>query len=190
MHVAFFGLVLSTCAHSQQGPTPVVGPTVIPLTVHNLTRDEGKEKKFRADIAWSNEVFAPFKIAVSVWEFKNEPIGDNVLVEDGHDERVRSLIKKDGTLHVFLVNTTMLDGDDVAGFAYHSAGMRYFVLDDDASSATVAHEIGHTLGLDHTNADDNIMCSCRELANARFTDEQGDTMRPEARNLLVRLWKL
>lgn len=98
-----------------------------------------------------------------------------------------SLSEHDGTIHVFV--TDNLDSRVLASrrrvrglhWRYYGLGrelrQREFVMvTTSAPKTTFAHEIGHLLGLRHSAAVDNIMCSCRRGNDTAFTTEQGAIM--------------
>lgn len=98
-----------------------------------------------------------------------------------------SLSEHDGTIHVFVTDSldsrVLVSRRRVRGLHWRYYGLsrelrqREFVMvTTSAPKTTFAHEIGHLLGLRHSPAVDNIMCSCRRGNDTTFTTEQGAIM--------------
>ena len=186
-------LLVTTCAYSPARSLhepAVQGPSIIPLSVHYLTDERDIRTKLEQSLEESNATLTPHGIALTIWS------EDRVYRMPGkvatmHDRQILgSRVEMDGTLHIFVVDEVSLKpGDDLNGL-HTSAGKRDFViLSKTARDTTLAHEVGHALGLNHEGARDNVMCTGREEKDARFTADQGDVMRTAARQLVVRDWR-
>lgn len=60
-------------------------------------------------------------------------------------------------------------------------GKQYLVVAESAREATLAHEIGHLMGLDHSSVPDNVMSYERSGAPVFFDEAQAERMRRAAR---------
>ena len=152
----------------------------LPLTVH-LAVDEGATagamRRLEGAIARANEALRPFQVEVYLHELRRMPEGY-------------------GSIHVFMVDSVELgsprSGDrSVRGLHWRYRGIlrklrqrEYVVLGGDAPTTTLAHEIGHLLGLGHAETTDNLMCSCRRGPRQIFTMSQGAVIRAGARRFL------
>lgn len=184
-------LFATTCAGSLQGDSapPPPGPSLIPLSVHYLTDEKDIRKKFGESLEKSNATLMPHDIALVVWSEDR-----TFLLPENVETRLdRQLLKghaqRDGTVHVFVVESVSVSsGDDLLGL-YMDGGTRDFIiLSKTARSTTLAHEVGHALGLDHEKGTDNVMCTCRKETGVRFTEAQALKMRRAARRLVKRDW--
>lgn len=196
MYVAFFGALSLSChfpakpspPKPSHAPTPV-GPTVLPLTIIDLTSREGQQKTFREHVSWSSQELAPFGIGVMVYRYVHEPMSGPVNVQGGDDPRFHSRLQRDGTVYVFVVDDIKLKGDPKNGFQSTHGDLPFIAIEKTAGQITWAHEIGHLLELDHDPSVENIMCSCDEArSDPHFTADQGEIMNREARKLVLAWW--
>ena len=67
------------------------------------------------------------------------------------------------------------------GLSKRLQGRQYVVVNVDAPSTTLVHELGHLFGLGHDRGRHNLMCSCRRGVQY-FSVSQGFVMRREARS--------
>lgn len=172
---------VSTCTTTPVAETTapeVDGPHIIPLSVHYLTDNDDARWRFSMSMQHSNETLMPHGIGLVVWT------EDRVFrmpsdVRSIQDRQVLgSRVERDGTLHVFVAdNVSLKTGDNLNGM--HTPGFKnsFVVLSIAARSTTLAHEVGHFLGLEHEKDEDNVMCSNRHSSDVHFTKEQGAQMR-------------
>ncbi|MEM7154530.1 MAG: zinc-dependent metalloprotease family protein [Myxococcota bacterium] len=165
--------------------------TTVGLTVHVASRDGVPVASRRQIVQWierANEALDPFDIEVQL--HRQVPMTGYTRVTRRKQRRqLASMAEYDGTIHVFVVES--LDELRVAGLRRRVRGLHwryrglsreyrqreYVVVTLGAPRTTFAHEIGHLLGLRHSNDDRNIMCSCRRGSNLRFNEEQGAIMK-------------
>lgn len=198
MYAAFLGVTSLSChfpvpttppdeSHTEV-PAPV-GPTVLPLTIINLTSTEGSRGKFFGHVSWSAQELAPFGVGVMTYRYMHEPLSGPVNVTSGDDPRLTMRLNNDGSVYVFIVDDINLEGSPKNGFQSKRDGLPFFVVERTASQITWAHEIGHLLELGHDPSVNNIMCSCdKKRKDPHFSAEQGEVMRHEARRLVLEWW--
>lgn len=164
--------------------------TVIGLTVHMPT-EGGVPLASRRQLAqWverANVALLPHGLAVELRQVVSMSAGFGEVTRRRDRRRLATMAQHDGTIHVFVAET--LDprrpriGRRVRGLHWRYVGLNrqlrqreYVMVTLGAPKTTFAHEVGHLLGLRHSTADDNIMCSCRRGYDTRFTTEQGAIM--------------
>lgn len=188
---AVFFLTTCTSAPPSTSPDPVVGPSVISLSVHYVTDQKDIRKKFEQTLAKSNETLMPHGIGLVVWsEDRVFRLPENIVSKQDR-QLLGGRVHKDGTLHVFVVDTVSVEpGDGLNGLHTRTSPTHrdFVILSKTARLTTLAHEVGHALGLDHEDEKTNVMCTKREDKGAGFTTEQGDLMRVAAREFVARDW--
>ena len=171
----------------------------LPLTVH-LAVDEGATagamRRLEGAIARANEALRPFQVEVYLHELRRMPEGYGSITRRRDRRRIAHFAPVDGSIHVFMVDSVELgsprSGDrSVRGLHWRYRGIlrklrqrEYVVLGGDAPTTTLAHEIGHLLGLGHAETTDNLMCSCRRGPRQIVTMSQGAVIRAGARRFL------
>lgn len=178
-----FLLLQATCAHHSVSEDTVIlpeapSPNIIPLSVHYLTDQGDIRRKFEQSFSASNDALKPHGIGLTVWSEDHLYL----LPHDIHTKQDRQLLEgriyDDGTLHVFVVDEVSLKpGDGLNGLYTGNGSTNFIILATTARKTTLAHEVGHALGLDHSTDTNNIMCTNRTNKGPIFTEEQGHLMR-------------
>ena len=95
-------------------------------------------------------------------------------------------LSKDGRIHIFFVDSIYEDNQRTSYngvYQYRSMCNSFILIQDNTRVKTIAHEIGHYLGIDHTIGDEsNIMNKGDRTMQARFNSEQLAIMRKNIRN--------
>lgn len=169
----------------------IEGPTIIPLSVHYLTDEKDIRKTFQGFLERSNETLMPHGVLLVVWtEDRRYNLPSEV---DGrvHRQLLAAHVVKDGTLHVFVPDKVSLEpGDNLLGAQSNQGDRNYIIVRTTAAKTTLAHEVGHAMGLDHVEdgVRDNVMSQGRNSEEAVFTHDQGEKLRVGARIFVTRDW--
>jgi len=172
----------------------------VPVVIHMATI-EGIDAVAGARVArWvkrANEAFAPHGIEVFVQDIKRLPTGYTDVRRSRQRRELAVHAPHDGAVHLFVIES--LDTAKpfrarrrVRGLHWRYLGIKrdlrrreYVVVTREAPDTTLAHELGHLMGLGHATREDNIMCSCRK-GTTGFTWDQGASMRAGAGSFVTR----
>lgn len=169
----------------------VQGPTVIPLSVHYLTDEKDIRETFQGFLERSNETLMPHGVLLVIWtedrRYNLPPKVDTKV----HRQQLAAHVVQDGTLHVFVPDEVSLEpGDNLLGAQSSQGNRNFIIVTKGAAKTTLAHEVGHAMGLDHVEdgVRDNVMSQGRSSEEAVFTHDQGEQLRAGARIFVTRDW--
>jgi len=169
----------------------IQGPTVIPLSVHYLTDEKDIQDTFQGFLERSNETLMPHGVLLVIWtEDRRYHLPSNVDTK-AHRQQLAAHVVKDGTLHVFVSDQVSLEpGDNLLGAQSNQGDRNFIIVTKGAAKTTLAHEVGHAVGLDHVvdGIRDNVMSQGRSSEEAVFTLDQGEQLRFGARVFVTRYW--
>lgn len=171
------------------------GKVKIPVTLHFATssgRMVASPWRVRRWIARANHALGPAGIEVDVVAMRKLPAGNRSIKRRRDRHRLAAYAPNDGTVHIFVAEDLDLGFRGrhrrrVRGLHWRYYGPKrdirrreYVIVTREAPDTTLAHEIGHLLGLRHSLAADNIMCSCRKSPST-FTQDQTRQLRAAGR---------
>jgi hypothetical protein len=173
----------------------------IPLTVHVAVVDGRlamRPHRLNRSVDRTNQALAGVGIEVYIARIVLMPEGFGGIKYRRDRRKLAEFAPADGTVHLFLVDTvelgSMLRVDrSVRGLHWRYRGLRrklrnreYLAIGSDAPATTMVHELGHLFGLEHSDGQQNLMCSCREGPRQIFTRSQSQQIRSGALAFLRR----
>jgi hypothetical protein len=169
------------------GAPPPIPPLPIILAV---AEEEGAPVRdaawVDAQVAQAEALFSPLGIPLRV--VASRALGaDHARLETRADRDALGGLVEPRRVNVFVV-ASLRDVDDPKlyrmGVHWRSRARparHYAIVASDARGTTLAHELGHFFGLDHTKVVDNVMSYDRGAGPVFFDDRQADRMRAMAR---------
>lgn len=131
----------------------------------------------------SNQTLAPFKISLVLWSEDRLYGLPTEVVSEPERDWLSTKVVEDHTLHVFMVDKVALEEGEINGLYLHTKYDKTFlIVGGTVFKTTLAHEVGHALGLQHDNTKNNVMSKDRKDEFAFFTEAQGQEMRQNVQN--------
>jgi hypothetical protein len=167
----------------------------IGLAVHVAVTDDSPVATpawFASQLAAALRHFAPLDLGFRVVSIDALP-ASAAEIENRKERNALVARVRGRVIHVFL--TGRLDDVDRAGqvaygVTWHARGLRYVIVSTEAWERTLAHELGHVFGLQHSTYPISIMNkSARSeppMADRTFAEQELAKMRPRIRWLLRR----
>jgi hypothetical protein len=139
-----------------------------------------------AQIAEAERLFGP--LGIHLRKAAQRPLADRFArLETRADRDALDAVRVKGVLNVFVV-ASLRDVDDTRLYRMgvhwrngKTPAHRYVIVSADARPSTLAHEIGHYLGLPHTTVVDNLMSYTRTGAEVFLDARQAKVTRTFAR---------
>lgn len=178
----------------QAKPIEPLGP--LPLSPAVTVVGSGKARHEVVDAAFlteqidnANRIYAPFGVSFENGAERSLDARFAALEDRADRDALADELDAEG-INVFFVES-LRDVDDPArmrmGVTWRkltNLKKRYIVVASSAHSTTMAHELGHFLGLDHTSVKNNLMSYDRDGGEVFLDARQGQTVRRRAAILL------
>lgn len=151
----------------------LLGAVPVPLAVHlSVAKPDTARAWTERQVAVANERYASAgaRFEVRRWLAFDAP-GPQITDVSGRDALARR-VGRERMIHVFVVDRLAnkdRSGSWIGGVHWRQRGRRYVIISrGEARADTLAHELGHFLGLRHTRARHNLMTSPGRGEGARL----------------------
>ena len=157
-------------------------PIRIGITAHIVRESNSKgglpKSKLDADLNALNKHFEDQNIEFFLFdEIKYINNSQYINFNFNQEPELIARYNVEQTVNIYFFQSIVLNGNNVCGYAYlPSAGFDHIMMDNDCvgNGSTLAHEVGHLLGLLHTHGVSNTVRT-DELVNGTNCATAGDT---------------
>ncbi len=151
------------------------GSTIeLPVVLHLGQYEYKGDTELIEGLEWLNE---RYKYANTSFYLDNVIYGEKLFSLYDHSKKIKEEYwsKSDKEINIFYVDNIIVNDNVYIGFAatdFNNFCKKYFVMDISVmnKNGLIAHELGHLMGLGHSDKDGNIMQ--KAAAGNEFTTEQ------------------